>query len=199
MLATIKLFFRFFVVTIICAFVSFKVVFTVIAQIDDPEFWVFKVVLFFDKGGFLYYQALLFGLMMSLTVTIYHVVKFRSLGVKKITHEDIRLTQRRSVVSKVGLTTLIKGLSQDKVLSKMKTHQTPHSLTMRSGKSRGSWGEIVTIDVKPAPEEGTYQYKIISEYKFVINQISNLKNMENVVRIERLLAHIQEQSTTRTN
>ena len=183
----LKLFFRYFLVGAITAIVVLKTILTLITQLEHPVIWLLKAFLMFGGDWFFYIQAISIAFLMSLITAIFHIVRFRKFGITKITLADLHPTQHRKVESELDLDILVKILHQDKVLRKMKVTQTTyHSLTLKSGKSRGSWGEIMHVDVT-SNNTGTYQYQIVSESRFIINQLSSLKNVENVVRLERLL------------
>lgn len=123
----------------------------------------------------------------SLVITYVHVKTLKSLGISEVSSSHLILKQNGSFKSPLNKAELIQRLKTDPFFKQMKITQTETGIVLKSGATWTSWGEQVFIAVNPKVD-GISEIQVESKPLVFTNLFDTGKNLENVVRMERLMS-----------
>jgi len=138
-----------------------------------------------DPGKFLY-RLIAFGGLMSILFVAMQFYGVKLLGLKSFTTENLGVKQKRIVLSNLSMQDILRKIKTDPGLKKMKATEEVNSILLSSNISWMSWGEKISI--QPLHSSGTKtEYEIISRPKLSTTIMDGGKNLENVMRVEKLI------------
>jgi hypothetical protein len=144
---------------------------------DGFKLWKFLFLTFF------------FGITMSLTLVSFHKHRLKKYGIQELSDENLGVTQKKEIKTKLGKIELINKLKSDPIIGKMKMIETENGITLNTGMTWKSWGEEIKIILK-SENNSDFEYQISSSPKLKTTIIDYGKNLQNLIRIENVINNI---------
>jgi len=123
---------------------------------------------------------------LALLITFWHVRTLKSLGIEQVSNEHLKLEQNQVFKSNFQKADLIKRLEQDSFFRKMKISETSNGIVLKSSATWRSWGESISIVIQPE-STGEYNLEVMSKPSLFTTLFDQGKNLENVVRLEKVV------------
>lgn len=168
----LKQYFKVFLITGI----PFALLMSVLDLINNNAFSIWKFL----------FMTCFFGIAMSITLVSLHRYRLGKIGVREITPENLKVSQTKSVRSKLNLEELTEKLKADPHFGKMKMINLENGILLKSGTTWKSWGEEIRIILQSGKNE-EYDYEVSSSPSLKTTFLDYGKNLENVNYIERLI------------
>jgi len=122
----------------------------------------------------------------SLVIIYMHVKSLKSLGISEISNSHLMLKQNGTFQSTLTKTELIQRLKTDPFFRQMKISETETGVVLKSGATWTSWGERVFVSINPI-NDGHTEIQVESKPLVFTTLFDTGKNLENVVRMERMV------------
>ena len=122
----------------------------------------------------------------SLVITYVHVKTLKSLGISEVLNSHLMLKQNGTFQSTLTKAELIQKLKTNPFFRQMKISETETGVVLKSGATWTSWGELVFIAVNPKGN-GISEIQVESKPLVFTTLFDTGKNLENVVRMERMV------------
>ena len=135
------------------------------------------------------YLTLAFGTTMSLIMVSHHKFEVQKRVSNELTDENLKVSQKSELFSKVSKTEFITRLQKDKVLNRMKLNEIENGVELIAGFTWKSWGEIVEVRINEL-SQNEYIYKIASRPKLKTTLVDYGKNLENIQTIQKILKDV---------
>lgn len=130
--------------------------------------------------------AFFFSSIMSYIIVLFHKNRLKKSGINKITKENYKLSQTRTITSAVSKNDLIKVLQTDPDFKKLRILKEDNNLKLRSGINGISWGEEIII-TQQNKNNGTFEYQVSSSPRRTPILVDYGINLRNIKRIENLM------------
>jgi len=128
----------------------------------------------------------IFGLGMSLAVVSFHLYSLRNLA-KRNGKKDFNIEPQQSeeILSSTQPAQLSENLKNIPNFNRVKHDRENDHIQVKTGFSGKSWGDRIDITYKP--EGDKFKYEIISRPKFAFTMLDFGQNLENILRIQKVV------------
>ncbi|TRO64524.1 hypothetical protein [Christiangramia sabulilitoris] len=133
---------------------------------------------------------LIFGLGMSLILVTYHLYSLKDLArINAIELKEPGPHQQRHVCSSMAPSILHERLKQMPDFAKAAHHSEINKINFKTGFNGKSWGDQIEINYQKKQDH--YIYHISSKPRFFFTMIDFGQNLDNVIKIEKILNPIK--------
>lgn len=140
----------------------------------------------FELNRFLF-NVIAYGGPMSLFLGTIHILGVRHLGINTFTTSVLNVKQKLNVLSKLSIQDLANILKSDTTFKKVSLSENGETVILKTGMSWKSYGENITIHALTQSNFGT-EYEIVSKPIVRTILLDYGKNLQNVMRVEKLLS-----------